>query len=77
MINEVGDKWRFQKNGQLKSSVLTPILFNLYTNDQQTSTEIRLAFTAQDITFNAVENDLTITLQVMTTYYINNQLKQK
>lgn len=62
-------------------SVLAPMLFNIYTNDQPITEETRhflyaedLAIAAQDITFQEVERKLTQTLQELTTYYARNQL---
>jgi len=58
------------------------MLFNLYTNDQQTSRNTKhflyaddLVITAQDTTFDNVEKKLTNALKVMTNYYDSNQLK--
>lgn len=62
-------------------SVLAPMLFNLYTNDQPTPRDTKhflyaddLAITAQDTTFDNVKNKLKNVLKVMN-FYDSNQLK--
>jgi hypothetical protein len=58
------------------------MLFNIYTNDQPIIEETKhflyaddLALAAQDTTFQIVERKLTKSLQELTNYYINNQLR--
>jgi len=80
-LNNKWSRWRNQQNSLPQGSVLAPMLFNIYTNDQSIIEEIRnflyaddLAIAAQDITFQEVERKLTKTLQESKTYYARNQL---
>ena len=36
VLNQKKSRWRQQQNGLPKSSVLAPLLYNIYTNDQPT-----------------------------------------
>jgi len=77
-------KWRTQKNGLLQGSVLAPILYNVYTNDQPIPTQPGaksfiyaddVALAIQGNNFEEVECKMNISLQTMLAYYQKNYLK--
>ena len=72
---------RLQKNGLSQWSVLSPNLFNIYTNDQPVHDGTRsyiyannLCITAQFPTFSQVEKTIEEALDEITEYYRNNSL---
>ena len=75
-------RWRRQRNGLPQGSLLAPILFNIYTNDQPVPADTRSFIYADDLCiasqgndFNNIEASLTSALSTMTTYYDTNQLR--
>ncbi|KAJ8402916.1 hypothetical protein AAFF_G00362300 [Aldrovandia affinis] len=82
---ELGGKrsrWRNQKNGLLQGSVLAPLQYNIYTNDQPRDDATRLfayaddlCITAQGTDFMSIEETLKDALSGLTTYYEVNHLR--
>ena len=81
-LNNDRSRWRNQKNGLAQVSLLSPILFNKYTNDQPLHDGTRnfiyaddLCVTIQYPSFTEVENTIEEGLDVLTTKYISNSLR--
>ena len=81
-LNNERSRWRLQNNGLSQGSVLSPILFNIYTYDQPIHDRTRsfiyaddLCITAQYPTFTEVEDTIEEALSELTQYYRNNSLR--
>ena len=81
-LNNERSRWRKHKNGLPHGSVLSPILFNSYTNDQPIHDETRYfiyaddpCVTAQYSSFTEVETTIGHALDELTQYYSSNSLR--
>ena len=79
ILNGKRSKWRNQRSGLSQGSVLASPLFNIYTNDQPLPESTQrflyaddLCITAQNKSFEMVEQHLRKALPILTLYYQNN-----
>lgn len=75
-------RWRTQKNGLPQGSVLAPLLFNLYSNDQPVGPSTNSFIYADDVAIacqsqhiEEIERKLTESLSRLSEYYKANQLR--
>ena len=78
-LNNARSRWRKQKNCLPQGSVLSPILFNIYTNDHDGTRNFiyvdGLFVTAQYSSFTEVETTIGDALDELTQYYRSNSLR--
>ena len=82
VLNQKKNRGQKQRNGLPQDSVFTQLLYNIHTNDQPTDErtsrfiyEDNLCITFQKSSFEAVQQNLTDSLTLLTENYAKNHLK--